>query len=61
VDLIGQYEMAHFVDVNEEQEVYTRAYMDMLRRCDQAERKILFVINQCELYNLPMKKCKTVD
>ena len=33
----------------------------MLRRCDEAERKTLFVISQCRLHNLFLKKCKFVE
>ena len=43
-DIIGQNEMAHFIDVNEEQEIYMLPYVDMLRRVDEAERNIQFVI-----------------
>ena len=35
--------MAHFVDVNGEEEVYMLPYVDMLRRCEESERKMLFV------------------
>ena len=48
IDVIGQLEIAHFVDVNEEEEVFKLPYVDMLRRCEEAERKMLFVIKQCE-------------
>ena len=61
IDLIGQHELAHFVDVNEEKEVYKRPYTEMIRRCDEAERKTLFVINQCKLHYLTLKKCKFVE
>lgn len=44
INLIGQGRMAHFIDVNEEQEVYKLPYVDMLRRCEEAEKKMQFVI-----------------
>ena len=44
IDHIGQLEMAHFIDINVEEEVYTLPYMDMLRRCEEAERRIVAII-----------------
>ena len=49
------------MDVSEEKELYKRPYTEMLRRCDEAERKTLFVISQCRLHNLFLKKCKFVE
>ena len=61
VDRIGQMEMAHFVDATEDVEVYLLPYMDMLRRCDEAEKNILSIIAQCHKHDIPLRKCKTVE
>ena len=53
--------MAHFVDVNGDQEVYTLPYVDMLRRCEEAEKKMLYVHKQCETHHITLKKVRTVD
>lgn len=60
IDQIGQCEMCHFVDVNEAEEVYTLPYVDMLRRCEEAERKMQFVINQCTTHDVPLQKIRQV-
>ena len=39
IDHVGQSEMAHFIDINVEEEVYTLPYMEMLRRCEEAEKR----------------------
>ena len=44
INLIGLQDMAHFIDVNEEQEVYKLPYVDMVRRCEEAEKKMLFIV-----------------
>lgn len=44
IDVIGQLEMAHFVNVNESEEIFTLPYSTMIQRCEEAERKMLFVI-----------------
>ena len=61
IDLIGQNQMAHFIDVNEEEEVYNLPYVDMLRRCEEAEKKMLFVQKQCETHDIVLKKVRAVD
>lgn len=42
--------MAHFVDVNGDEEVFLLPYVDMLRRCEESERKMLFVHKQCDIH-----------
>ena len=61
IDLIGQQEMAHFVDLNEEEEVFALPYINMLQRCEEAERRMIFVIRQCEQSNIELRKVKYVE
>ena len=61
IDVIGQLEIAHFVDVNEEEEVFKLPYVDMLRRCEEAERKMLFVIKQCEKHDIMLTRVREVS
>ena len=61
VDYIGQLEIAHFVNVNEHQEVFTLPYSMMMQRCEEAERKMLFVLGQCEKHGVKLERAKTVD
>ena len=61
VDVIGQLEMAHFVNVNENEEVFTLPYSQMIQRCEEAERKMLFVIKQCEKHAIPLERVRTVS
>lgn len=35
--------MVHFLDVNEEQEVFMLPYVEMIRRCEETERKMIFI------------------
>ena len=52
--------MCHFVDVNENEEVFTLPYVEMLRRCEEAERKMQFVIAQCATHEVPLQKIREV-
>ena len=53
--------MAHFVDVNGDREVYTLPYVDMLRRCEESERKMLFVLKQCEKHQVTTERVRAVE
>ena len=35
-------------------------YMEMLRRCEEAERNMQFILKQCETFDIPVSKCRTV-
>lgn len=61
IDYIGQLEIAHFVNVNQTEEVFLLPYADMLRRCEEAERKMLFVIKQCQIHDLELNRVRTVE
>lgn len=37
---LGELGMAQFIDLNEEQNAYTRKFVNEVRRCDEMERKI---------------------
>ena len=53
--------MAHFVNVNEEEEVFLLPYSIMISRSEEAERKLLFVLKQCEKHGIPMERVRTVE
>ena len=42
-DLIGQCDMAHYVNVNQDEHVFKLQYSEMVKRCDESERKIEFI------------------
>ncbi len=60
IDAIGQREMAHFIDINQDEEVYTLPYMEMLRRCEDAERRMLAIIQQCKQHEVPLGRVRSV-
>ena len=36
-------------------------YSMLMQRCEEAERKMLFVLAQCEKHGVELKRVKTVD
>ena len=61
LDRLGQLEIAHFIDINVEEEVYTLPYMEMLRRCEETERRLLTILAQCKSHDIPLAKVTTVE
>ena len=55
VSVIGEQDMAHFVDMNEGEEVFRLPYVDALQRCESTERKVQFIIKECQKLNIPLK------
>lgn len=53
-------EKVHFIDVNEEQEVFKLPYVDMIRRCEETEKRVLFMIKQCERHKIVLDKARSV-
>ena len=61
MDRLGQLEIAHFIDINVEEEVFTLPYMEMLRRCEETERRLLAILAQCKEHDIPLVKVTTVE
>ena len=61
IELIGQMEKAHFIDVNEEKEVFLLPYVEMIRRCEETERRVLFLVKQCERHQIVLDKARSVE
>ena len=38
--LLGQLGCAHFIDMNEAEQVFNQAYVDRVKHCEEADRKL---------------------
>jgi uncharacterized protein YfbU (UPF0304 family) len=45
LDILGKNKMAHFINVNQQEQAFKLKYTDLIRRCDEAERKAAFIID----------------
>ena len=61
IDIVGQCEMAHFVNVNEEEQIFKLQYADMVKRCDESERKVAFIMQQCKQHNIELNKVENIN
>ena len=53
--------MAHFINVNQDEQVFKLQYADMVRRCDESERKVAFIIQQCKIHDIHLNKIDSVE
>lgn len=58
---MGKIDLAHFLDLNKGEQPFNLPYANQIRRCDETERRILFLINKCKENRIKINKPKNVD
>jgi len=61
VDILGKRGFAHMLDMNADQQIFKLPYIDLVKRCEESERKVSFIIDQCNSYKIPMTPCSSVE
>ena len=58
---LGNLNSLHFLDLNKEEQVFNLQYAPFIRRCEEIEKKIEFIEDECQRHKVPMKHPKSVD
>lgn len=58
---LGKLSCLHFIDVNDKEQIYRRAYTETIRRCDEASRRIKYVEGICNKYHQELKHPQSVE
>ena len=58
--LLGKNGTSHFIDMNEADQSFGLAHIDIVKRGEESEKKLNRVINQCNLFKIDLKHAKTV-
>lgn len=61
MDSLGKLSCLEFIDVNKKEQVYSRPYSTMIRRCDEAMRRLRYIEAICAKYNKSIRKPSSVD
>ncbi|MDR3737365.1 MAG: V-type ATPase 116kDa subunit family protein [Acidobacteriaceae bacterium] len=61
MESLGRLSCLHFVDVNSREQVYNRPYSAMVRRCDEAHRRIRYIESLCEQYRKNYQNPRSVE
>ncbi len=54
VNDLGKIDCCHFLDMNKNKQAYTLTYTDQIKRCEEVERKIAFIEQECERMKLKL-------
>ena len=45
---VGQYDCLHFIDLNKNEQVFNLRYAADIKRCDETEKRLSFLIQECK-------------
>ena len=51
----GDLNLAHFLDLNKEESTYSLPYTKKIKECEAAERKLAYLLKQCEAYKVKVR------
>jgi len=46
--ILGSRSIAHFINLNENQQIFNLPYVDLIKRCDDSERRNLYLTEKCQ-------------
>lgn len=61
IEQLGKINVVHFLDLNKTEQPFNLPYAPQIRRCDETERRILFLINKCKENFIKINKPQNVD
>ena len=44
INYLGKVKSTHFIDMNKDQQPFKLPYTDMVKRCDEADRRLMYAI-----------------
>ena len=50
MNAFGSEGISHFIDLNKDEQPYNLPYTSQIKSCEDSERKLKFLLNQCEKY-----------
>lgn len=51
-EALGKIDAAHFVDLNKNEQAYDLPYQTRIKLCDDAERRINYLLAKCSEYRI---------
>lgn len=61
IEQLGKINVVHFLDLNKNEQPFNLPYAPQIRRCDETERRILFLINKCKENFIKINKPQNVE
>ena len=51
----------HFIDLNKNEQVFTLWFAPLVKRCEDAEKRISFIASECKRFGIPLVKPADFD
>ena len=61
LDKLGMIKAMHFIDLNKNEQVFTLRFAPLVKRCEDADKRVSFLISECVRHNIPMKKPEDIN
>lgn len=60
IESLGSKNVAHFVDLNKNEQLFSLPYAFRLKMCDETERRINYLVNKCKELKVVVNRPKEV-
>ena len=60
IESLGYKNVAHFIDLNKSEQLFSLPYAVRLKMCDETERRINFLVNKCKELKVTVNRPKEV-
>ena len=61
VSIMGEQDMAHFVDMNHDVDIFKLPHIEALQRCETTERKVVYILKECNKYDIKLQSADSVE
>jgi hypothetical protein len=61
MSILGDRKIAHFINMNQKEQVFKLPYVDLIRRCDESERKVNYLIDRCKITNIQLTPAESPE
>lgn len=59
--LLGSEGNSHFIDMNEAEQCFALPYVELSKRCEEADRKLTQIAAQCKQYRIETTNIKSLE
>lgn len=59
--ILGNRNIAQFVNMNAHEQVYNLPYMDLIKKCEETERKVLYLQGKCQHFYITLKPAQSPE
>lgn len=57
----GENSLSHFIDLNKDEQPYTLPYTPQVKACEESERKLQYLLDQCKKNNIKVTPPKSTE